>query len=179
METQFSLQAKESFYLYKVLKIVWAHAGEIQQEISAHVLQLQVLALLLGSLQGAEHHSSQHQVEEHPGEDAEEGGAAHGCTSAQLKRRLLSLSDSLAVGVARIPAATETSANKKTRPQLVTSSGVDLCWPRQAFDVLLSAQTINTPPLWKATHAQPYLRYCRCLFRILLASGRRMESLEQ
>lgn len=134
MYTQFNLQTEQFVYLYKVLEVVWAHAGEVQQEISAHILQLQVLVLLLGSLQGAEHHCSQHQVQEHPGEDAEQGGAAHRCTSAQLKHRLLFLSDSLPVAVAWIVAATE----KNQRPQrhhrsTVTRSGVDLSGPRQAF----------------------------------------------
>ena len=136
MQTQFSFQTKQFFYLDKVLKVVWAHAGEVLQEISAHVLQLQVLVLLLGGLQGAEHHSSQHQVQEHPGEDAEQGGAAHRRASAQLKRRLLSPSNSLAVGVAWIPAATETSQRHHRR------------WRRSllvTFHLLLSGQTMISP----------------------------------
>lgn len=146
-------QIKWLFYLYEVLKVVWVHAGEIQQEFLAHVLQLQVLVLLLGGLQGAEHHRPQHQVQEHPGEDAEQGGAAHCCTSTQSKHRLLFPPDSLSVGTSRIPAANETSVTTKTPPQLMTSSGrmhgVDLSWPQEAFNVLHWAKTAdserNTP----------------------------------
>lgn len=89
-----------SLYLYKNLQLVWVDTGEVQQEVPACVLQLHVHALLLRSLQGTEHHSSQHQVKKNPRQDGEQGGAAHGCTSTQSKRWLLLLSASLSAGVA-------------------------------------------------------------------------------
>lgn len=94
-------------YLYELLQVFWSHAGEVGQEVAACRLQLHVLPLLLRSLQGAEHDGPQHQVEQHPGQDAEQGGAAHGYTSAQSRRLLLFAS----AGAARSPAAAaETTA---------------------------------------------------------------------
>jgi len=73
-----------------------------------------VLTLFSWSLQGAEHYSSQHQVENHSSKDGKQGGAAHGCTSAQFECRLLLLWASLSIRVAVIPAAAaETSAITK------------------------------------------------------------------
>lgn len=103
-------------YLYKALQVFWVNTGEVQQEVSARVLQLHVLSLLSRSLQSAEDHSAQHQVEKHPREDAEQGGAAHGCTSTQSKCRLLFLLSNLSAGVDWIPAAAaETSATTQTQ----------------------------------------------------------------
>ena len=101
-------------YLHKVLQTFCVDAGEVYEEFLVRFLQLNVDSLLSWSLQGTKYHGSQHQVEQHPGEDGEQGGAAHGCTSSQSECRLLLLCVSSSPGVALIPAAAaETSMTTK------------------------------------------------------------------
>ena len=62
-----------SSYLNEGLQNLRGYACVVVEVLLPRDLEFDVLVLLVGHLKGSEHHSPQHQVEQHPSEDGQEG----------------------------------------------------------------------------------------------------------